>query len=230
MHPLLQTPFCTLYHDVAFGAYLKMAKLARASGRGRKWDLDRDASTLKLGRVTFPVQFLGTESAVTETWQWADAEVQRALTPDQVRRCVEARNLGRVRDADSFGADKFPLTNQLGQPDGRSMAAVCCELTGASAFYPCEHDDGVVWVLLDDPRINGQALAPQDWIDAFNSFLFAYPCDHRHAVERYVRRSGMTVYEATKLEVSFELTTGELMSLTVKEFDEDTIQTVMKQL
>jgi hypothetical protein len=49
---------------------------------------------------------------------------------------------------------------------------------------------------------------------------------HRLAVERYVR--GWTISEANDREVSFELPTGELMSVTEKWYDADTVQVAMK--
>ena len=85
-----RTPFLRLHETIGSEACVKQQKLSRLTAGGDR-ELDRDRAELRIGELRFAVQFLGTESSLWDTWQWANAEVQVGLLPAGVADC------GRVR-------------------------------------------------------------------------------------------------------------------------------------
>ncbi len=225
---LLATPFLKLYHEHGFGSHVKRAKLSRLTGDAA-WHLDRDAATLTLGGLDFPVQFLGTESFQSDTWLWADANGASELLPEALAACRDVRLSGRSLDPETFGRDRFTFVNRIGEPDASSLACVACGLAGGSAYYRSEHEAGAVYLLLNDPRIDAVPLDADLLCEAFAAFMW-YPNDNRAAMERFVGSNELTVYESNDSDLSFELPNGELMTFRKKKVGDDSYQVSLNKL
>ena len=160
-----RTPFLRLYETIGLEAWVKQQKLARLTGGG-DWHLDRDRAELRIGELRSPVQFLGTESYLSETWQWANADVQAGLSPGSLADRERVRSALRGSVPGTVEPDRFAFGGNVGDPDATSLARVACGLAGASATYKCEHEDGAVYVLLHDERIDATPVLDVDALSA----------------------------------------------------------------
>src|SRR5690349_13559661 len=108
--------FQTLLDQYAFLAYEKQTKLQRVIGR-QKWRLDTKKAVVRFGkRLSFPVQFLGTESEVTHTWLWADANPKVGFPESSLELCRAVRRIGRSHKISEFSRNKFAIKDEVGRP------------------------------------------------------------------------------------------------------------------
>src|SRR5438270_6611798 len=110
--------FQEIFDDCAFGAFENQMRLHLVVGDDN-WSLDSEAATLTFGEsVTFPVQFLGTESEISNSWLWADANRTASLPNHALELCRKAREKGRGLGLEEFRSDHFAFVDEVSKPNG----------------------------------------------------------------------------------------------------------------
>jgi hypothetical protein len=179
--------------------------------------LDTGSATISFGKdISFPVQFLGTESEVTNTWLWADANTRSSFPAESLELCRKVRALGRSLGIEEFSIDHFPFVEEVGKPTGHTLAMVAVSLGSASAYYRGPHTAGAVFVAMNDPRIDAQPdLDREAFVTAFHNLMWL-PGDMKKRVVSYLSEKGYIHgdFDATKL--NCRLYTGEEIGLIFK--------------
>jgi hypothetical protein len=134
-----------------------------------EWLFNSEDASLSFNTdLVFAAHFLGTESEITNTWLWADANQKVAFPGTSLELCRRVRAIGRDYGLVEFESDHFPFVSEFGKPNGRTLAMVSTCLSDASCYYRCPHENGAVFVAICDPRIDAQPdLDRQGFHEAF---------------------------------------------------------------
>jgi hypothetical protein len=208
--------FQELFDECAFGAFENQMRLHLLVG-DQDWSLDSEAATLTFGgNVTFPVQFLGTESEISNSWLWADANRKAALPDHALERCRKAREKGRKLSLEAFSSDHFSFVDEVGEPNGYTLVMVAASFAGASCFYRCPHENGAVFVAISDRRIDQQPdLDREGFVQAFNNMMWQ-PGDMKRRIVSYLSTKGYIDKDFAGTELKCSLHTGEQIELAFK--------------
>jgi hypothetical protein len=177
--------------------------------------LDTESATITFGGdIAFPVQFLGTESEVTNTWLWANANSRVVFPTASLELCRKVRAFGHSTGIEEFGTDHFPFVEEVGKPTGHTLAMVVVSLGGASAYYRGPHESGAVSVAMNDPRIDSQPdLDREAFVAAFNKLMWL-PGDMKKQLVAYLSEKGYIDEDFDGRELNCRLYTGEEIGLT----------------
>ncbi len=160
--------FQDLFEKYAFHGFEKQSRLASLIGE-HEWLLTEDASVTFNGDLVMPVQFLGTESAVTSTWLWADANNDMDFPDDSLGLCRNVRSLGKEFGIDEFAEDRFEIDEGF----GHTLAMVSTCLGQASSYYRGPHANGAVFFAITDRRIDEQPdLDRNGFQEGFNNLMW----------------------------------------------------------
>ncbi len=179
--------FQELLDEFAFTAFEKQRRLSLLIGE-HEWLLDTEAAKIAFNNeFVFDVHFLGTASEISHTWLWADANEKPAIPAASLDLCRSIR--ARGHNIEYFSLDYFDFIDCVGTPDGHTLAMVSTCLGNASCYYRCPHANGVVVVILDDPRIDEQpALDRQGFHEAFTHLGWIPGCMKKRIVAYFASK------------------------------------------
>jgi hypothetical protein len=205
--------FQDLFDRCAFHAFENQMRLSSLVGE-HQWLLNTEEATITFNEdLVFKLQFLGTESAITGTWLWADANDKVAFPKTTLELCRRVRAIARAYGLVDFLRDRFEFIEECGAPDGHTLAMVATCLGGASCYYRCAHDNGVVVVTLSDPRIDTQPdLDRQGFHEAFTNLMWQ-PGNMKKRIVSYCSDKGFIDKDWDGEELTFTLSTGEDIGL-----------------
>lgn len=208
--------FQELLDRCAFQAFERQNRLSELVGE-QDWLLDTESAIITFGQdMAFSVQYLGTESEITNTWLWADANSRSAFPAASLELCRKVRALGCSAGIEEFGTDHFPFVAEVGRPTGHTLAMVAISLAGASAYYRGPHEAGTVFVAMSDPRIDAQPDLDRDgFLAAFNNLMWQ-PGDMKKRIVSYLSEKGYINSEFDGPKLVCHLYTGEEIALTFK--------------
>jgi hypothetical protein len=167
------TAFQQMLDRYAFHAYEKQNRLSSLIG-DHDWLLDTEKAVVTFGnKIDFPVHFLGTESEITNTWLWADANKRVQFPSHSLKMCNSVREKGRSLNISEFAQDQFEFVDEVGRATAHTLAMVAVCLSGASCYYRAPHENGAVFFALKDKRIDAQPdLDRQGFHEAFNNLMW----------------------------------------------------------
>jgi hypothetical protein len=184
------TPFQELLDRYAFHAYEKQNRLLSLVGE-HEWLLDTERGIVTFNsKIEFAAHFLGTESEITNIWLWADANRKVTFPVHALQMCKAIREEGRKRQITEFAQDHFEFIDEVGRPNGHTLAMVATWLGNASCYYRGPHEHGAVFFALKDKRIDAQPdLDHQGFHDAFNNLMWQ-PGDMKTRIISYLCDKG----------------------------------------
>ncbi len=146
----------TLFDSHALSSFAKQRHLNELVGED-DWDLDLETAALSFSSgKTWKIQLLGSESFVSDTWLWAWANDQSDLPPDVLQLSERVRAFGEEHDIDELTQPDIPLD----WGDGHMMSLIALGICNATAYYRCPHDNGAVFVVIDDKSFPQPAVSP----------------------------------------------------------------------
>jgi hypothetical protein len=165
--------FQEVFDEYAFLAYEKQVRLSSLIG-DHEWRLDtRQAKVTFAKRQVFDVYFLGTESSVSNTWFWADANQKSHFPARSLEMCRTLRSIGREEGLVTFEADSFAFADRIGEPTGHTLAMVAICLANASCYYRGPHETGAVYFMMKDSRIDSKPdLDLQHFAEGFKHLMW----------------------------------------------------------
>jgi hypothetical protein len=183
-----------LYHRHAVASFDKQLHLSELVAE-LDWHFEMATGRLAFGqRFCWRVQLLGTESTATQTWLWAWANRESRIPPNLLRSVQFVKAMGDLLNLAELTEPDF----SLGETDGHFLAALCCGVCQASAYYRLPYEGGALFVLVVDedfPRRMEPVLARM--VTVFPQALQSLPLhDHRTAWDGYLRFYGLQSTEA----------------------------------
>ena len=156
-----------------------------------RWFVDFEAGTLSFGENSYPVQFLGSESTVDDTWMWGWNNIN-GFSPSVLTMAEWMRDIGQQWGLEELSTATFPLAQGI---SGRELAMVSTVLApGSSCYYRVPQEAGAM--LLAFSGLPESVFAPVNVVRFARilSDCLQIPCDHRILAESFLAWNG-TAYE-----------------------------------
>ncbi len=159
------------------------------------WSLQFSAGQIRFGGKVYPLQLIGTESNVSNTWLWGWDNVNHF--PESVVALA-----GKVKQfGEQFGLAelKNPQLKLNEQNNGQLLSAVACGLTDENyCTFRVPHDAGVIWTAFSNlpsiPTVDAATFLSLS-LNAIQNF----DLKHRIFIEGFLRWNG-TPYETPSAE------------------------------
>lgn len=124
--------------------------LLRAVGDDPEWALDLETARISFKSstdvsVSYDVSLIGTCSAESDTWLWADANASIVCPRKAISKISQIRDAGRSAGLALFEADQFKLSGGITSYGDWDLAYLSAALMGLP-IYRCSHDNGAVFV------------------------------------------------------------------------------------
>lgn len=225
--------FEALFLQHAAASLDKQLQIADFVGEGWSWQIDTETGTLALtmkdGRqAEVPIQVLGSESQISNTWLWAWANKESNLPPNIVTSAENLRHYGEENHISQFTEAKLPLHEITGE----LISMVAAGMSNAGGYFRGPYQGGAVFLLIEQMPALPQPPHPLSRITAvFPQLTAGYSIsNHMAALQAYARYYGFdTKVEGNRLNASHPQF-GEL----VADFDEahrmTNLQSTMKPL
>ena len=211
--------FDQIFSPYAFLAFEKQARLSELIDE-HEWNLDTENAEVTFDNLdsgeqfTFPVQFLGTESEVSNSWLWADAN--SGLPDESLSLCRKVRAIGKELEIESFTTNQFEITDELYTPDCHKIAMLSVCLGDASCYYRGPYEGGAVFFTISDLKIDQLSdLDREGLYEAFSHYLWEHG-DLKSKVISYLSTKGYIDKNFNGDKVTCELYTGEEVEITIK--------------
>ncbi len=149
--------------------------------KGRGWNVDFSTRSLLFGEDEYKIQFIGSESTVSNSWMWGWENLNN-LSEETLILANEMKNKGIEWNLEPLYKSKFELSDLM---NGHTLSIVACGLSEENYFYyRGPHSNGAVYLAVE--------YAEKDVLKKANVSLFAqitiecvkqYPVDHKIFVE-----------------------------------------------
>jgi hypothetical protein len=201
--------FQELFDQCAILAFEKQAHLSSLVGK-HEWLLNVEKAYVNFNKeIVFDVQFLGTESALSKSWLWANANNKNGFPNDSLAYCRQVRSTGTQHGLDEFISNWFCFVDEIGRPTSDTLAMVATCMGGASCYYKAPHSNGAVFFVLADSRIDAQPdLNLERFSNAFNDLIWV-PWDMKKRVISYLSKKGFIGRDFAGNELDCQLSSGE---------------------
>jgi TPR repeat protein len=157
-----------------------------------RWFLDVQRGTVDFGENrVFPVQLLGTESTVSNTWLWAWANDLSEIPGHVLNASERLRELGREQAVDELTRPIFPLS-----PDGgHLLALVASGICQADGYYRGPYDSGAVYFLIFETGLERRRRSAQDVAMTIQGVIMTFGVDHHAMAAAYLQQEGWAIIE-----------------------------------
>lgn len=111
--------------------------------KGQNWNIDFRTAIISFGIDNYPLQFIGTESTVSNSWLWGWDNVNNF--PDKIIELANStKDVGEEWSLDSLTTNTFELTDNF---SGHNLSIVTCAISDDNiCYYRCPHSNGAVFV------------------------------------------------------------------------------------
>ena len=180
------------FHQV-FSATL--GKMATVQGRfadivgNLDWNVDFDRCEIAFGDQIYKIQFIGSESNVSDTWLWGFAN-QSGLSPEATAFSHEILRAGREWGLQAFSKPGFELDEML---NGHNLSIAACGAVGENlCYYGCRHDKGCAFVaIMDAPTSLFEPLGAHEFVKIASGCIQNNDVDHKIFIKSFLEFNGV---------------------------------------
>ena len=151
-YPFDRSSWLDVFSACAGRSFIAQERFAQLIVRDRDWFVDFSAQTLSFGTDTFPVQFIGSESSVSNTWMWGWNNVNN-FDSQLISLANEVRTLGERWQLQPLTVKSFELSEDFNAHTLAITATGICK--GDFCYYIGPHESGaaVMAVPVSDQRV-----------------------------------------------------------------------------
>jgi hypothetical protein len=166
------------------------------------WQMDLDKGIISFGtEFSFPVQVLGSESYISDTWLWAWANDNLDLSDDLLIAAKNLRELGISEHIYEFTNESVPLQ----QAQGHQIAMVAAGICESGCYYRGPYEGGAIFVLIDSSVLKEKTVTSAVRMAAvFSQLINLFSLDHLISFNAYLE------YKKCKIEREDNIIRGEL--------------------
>lgn len=160
--------------------------------RNRNWAVDFSAGTLSFGKDSYPVQLIGSESTISDTWMWGWNNINH-LDENLIRLADEVHTIGEQWQLEPLTVEQFELDELY---NGHTLAAVVCGITGNQyCYYKGPHANGAVLMAFSNvPQEVFASVGIHRFVSVLMDCIQNFDVDHKILVESFLIWNG-TAYE-----------------------------------
>lgn len=179
--------------------------------RDRDWYVDFTAQTLSFGEDAYAVQFIGSESSVSNSWMWGWNNINN-FDSQLVSLANDVRTLGERWQLKALTTKSFAMDDTF---NGHTLAMVATGISQKDyCYYRGPHENGaaVMAVSPNDPRVFA-AVDMNAFVQWTLSAIQSFDMDHRIFTESFLLWNGtpferdgdkLIAYFPQKLLIKFE--------------------------
>lgn len=185
--------FVELFSSLAGAAMARQLAFADFLGE-RGWAVDLEAGTVAFGDdLTYPIQLLGTESEVNETWLWAWSNPSE-IPPPLLETARQLREYGAQQQIPELTNSTFGLD----VADGHRLAMLASGLVRKTVYYRGPYDGGALYFLI--LGLPGEVFAPvtvERACAVIGQVIEIFEVDHRCLAETFLHEQGFALSTTT---------------------------------
>ena len=149
----------------------------------REWHIDFSRGAIAFGDREFPIQLIGSESDVSDSWLWGWQNVN-GLPEEELRLASRIRAMGERWGLEALTEASFALSDSF---NGHNLSVVACGLSEGCCYYRCPHANGAVFVAISGAPET--VFAPVDacrFIGVAMRCVDQFDVDHRIFIEAFL--------------------------------------------
>lgn len=183
------TRFLELFSSLAGAAMARQMAFADFLGE-RSWAVDLTAGTVTFGEdLTYPIQLIGTESYVNDTWLWAWSNPS-ALPPPLLETALQLREYGQQQQIPELTNSTYALD----VADGHRLTMVASGLVRKTVYYRGPYENGALYFLILGLPADVFAPVPVERAcTVISQVIDAFELDHRRLVETFLHEQGFAL-------------------------------------
>jgi hypothetical protein len=156
-----------------------------------QWNADLHSGIIDFGNNrTFPIQFLGSESSINNTWLWGWANEQLDASPHVLKACAKARAFGMEQNIPELINGQFPVISQLPS----MVCVVVFGIMGKCAYYRGKYDTGAAYLLLQGlPEQFFEPLHTTRVVTIISKVISMFDVDHTSMAVHFLSSQGFAI-------------------------------------
>ena len=169
-------------------SFIAQERFAQLIVQDRDWFVDFSAQTLSFGDDAFPVQFVGSESSVSNTWMWGWNNINN-FDSQLVSLVNEVRTLGERWQLQPLTVKSFDLNEDFNAHTLGIVATGICK--GDFCYYIGPHESGsvVMAVPVSDQRVFAP-VSLGEFVQWIMSAIQSFDLEHRIFAESLLLWNG----------------------------------------
>lgn len=197
--------------SAVFGGMLRVQEaIEMYVAKGQAWNVDFHTKKIKIGKSTYPIQYIGSEAIESNDWLWGWENIN-GFDESLLELVGEAREFGEKVGFAALTNPNLPLTEKI---TGYILSMISCGISEKNyGYYPCKHPGGIAFVALYD--LPEKFFAPVDtklFIKTIMSAISQYELDHKILVEGFLAWNGTDYHwENNNIYAKFSDDDGQLL-------------------
>lgn len=153
--------------------------------KGQNWNVDFTTGQIAFGNKSYPVQFIGSESNVSNTWKWGWDNINN-FNDSLLYLTNEVRNLGKNWNLEPLCIADFELDDSF---NGHNLSIVSCGISKNNyCYYRGPHDGGAVLMAFSQvPESVFYPVDLQKFISITMECIQKFSVDHKIFIESFLQ-------------------------------------------
>ena len=187
-YPFDRSSWLDVFSACAGKSFIAQERFAQLIVQDRDWFVDFSAQTLSFGDDAFPVQFIGSESSVSNTWMWGWNNINN-FDSQLVSLVNEVRTLGERWQLQPLTVKSFELSEDFNAHTLAITATGICK--GDFCYYIGPHESGaaVMAVPVSDQRVFAP-VSLGEFVQWVMSAIQSFDLEHRIFAESLLLWNG----------------------------------------
>lgn len=173
----------------------KMMAVQNACGelvvKGQNWNVDFSKGVISFGNKEYPLQFIGSEAASSNTWLWGWENVN-GFSDEIIKMAKHTRDTGKQWNLEPLITPEFNLDDTF---NGHTLSIVACGLSDRCCYYRGPHSGGAILVAFSG--VPQEVFAPVD-VAKFTSLTMQ--CIQQFHVDHKIFAESLLLWNGTKYE------------------------------
>ncbi len=194
----------------------KMMAIQTACGeqvvKGQNWNVDFSEGTICFGEQKYPIQFIGSEAAASNTWLWGWENIN-GFSEEMLQLAQYTKEVGEHWGLEPLTTAGFDLDNTF---NGHNLSIVACGIGAQYCYYRGPHSGGAIFVAFSG--VPNSVFAPVDvqkFVSITTQCIQQFDVDHKIFTEAFLQwngtkyrweNQGIIVYFQQDLKIQFEQT------------------------
>ncbi len=165
----------------------KMMAIQTACGelavKGQDWNVDFSEGMIRFGSQKYPLQFIGSEAASSNTWLWGWENIN-GFSEKMIQTAMQTKEIGERWKLEPLTTAEFTLDDTF---NGHNLSIVTCGLADKYCYYRGPHAGGAVFVAFSG--VPDQVFAPVDmqkFISITTQCIQQFHIDHKIFAEGFL--------------------------------------------
>lgn len=149
--------------------------------KGQDWNVDFAKGMISFGKDEYPIQFIGSESNISNTWNWGYNNVNH-FSSSLLSLANEMYDFGIKHELEPLRVAQFKINEDV---NGHVLSIVSCGLSEKRYFYyRCPHSNGAAFVAVENvPEEVFSPISMMEFINVTMQCIKQFSVDHKIFVE-----------------------------------------------